>query len=179
MQTIRGLWETGTPWRFLTAVAAALMVAAVKGLAQPVVPPDAVAQFEHVIGTRVEAVTILGGDFGAAGGFYTFRGGNVASLDISKVGGGGEVAAPRPLGSDGLQWAPVLQGNLGFISAENEFANGYLQGNRSVYDVFAVQGGGGARLYFTDQFSAALALSGIYGRTENEFRAAERHQGRR
>ena len=163
-------WNPGNQ-RFRGAWAAALAFAATPVLAQPVVPPGAVEQFQHVVGTRVEAVTILGGDYGAAGGFYTFRGGDAARLKISKMGGGGDVAARRPLGMGGLQWAPVLQGNLGFISAENEFATGYLQGNKSVYDVFAMQAGGGARLYFTDQFSAAVALSGIYGQTENEFRA--------
>ena len=138
--------------------------------AQSVVPPEAIAQFQHVIGSRVEAVTILGGDYGAAGGIYTFRGGEVANLSVIKVGGGGIVAEPRPLGESGLSWAPVLQGNLGHISAQNEFATGYLQGNKSVYDVLAVQGGGGARLYFTDHFSLAPTVSGIYGHTENEFK---------
>ena len=157
------------PGRWLAS--ASLILVAATALAQPVVPPEAVEQFQQVIGNRVEAVTILGGDSGAAGGFYTFRGGNVASLDIAKLGGVGDVAAPRPWGTSGWKWAPVLQGNLGRISAENDFASGYLAGNKSVYDVFAAQAGGGARLYFTDAFSLAAAVSGIYGRTENEFRA--------
>jgi hypothetical protein len=44
-------------------------------LAQPALPADALEQFQHVIGNRVEAVTILGGDYAAAGGIYTFRSG--------------------------------------------------------------------------------------------------------
>ena len=148
-----------------------LIGAAAPAFAQlPVVPPAAVEQFQHVIGSRVEAVTILGGDYGAAGGIYTFRGGEVANLSVTKVGGGGIVAEPRPLGESGLRWAPVLQGNLGHISAQNEFATGYLQGNKSVYDVLAVQGGGGVRFFFTDHFSLAPTISGIYGHTENEFK---------
>lgn len=134
-----------------------------------VIPPQAIEQFQDVIGSRVEAVTILGGDYGAAGGIYTFRGGKVAELDVSKIGGGGNIAALRPLGDTCFKWAPVLQGNIGYISAENQFPNGYLQGNKSVYDVFALQGGAGARIYFTDHLSVGLALSGIYGHTENEF----------
>jgi hypothetical protein len=150
---------------------AVLIGAAAPAFAQlPVVPPAAVEQFQHVIGSRVEAVTILGGDYGAAGGIYTFRGGEVANLSVAKVGGGGIVAEPRPLGESGLSWAPVVQGNLGHISAQNEFATGYLQGNKSVYDVLAVQGGGGVRFFFTDHFSVAPTVSGIYGHTENEFK---------
>ena len=38
--------------------------------AQPVlpIPPEAAAQLQHTIGSRIEAVTVLGGDYGAAGG---------------------------------------------------------------------------------------------------------------
>jgi hypothetical protein len=117
-----------------------LAFAAAAYSAQPVVPPQAIQQFQDVIGSRVEAVTILGGDYGAAGGIYTFRGGEIANLSIAKIGGGGNIAEPRPLGESGMKWAPVVQGNLGHLSAQNEFANGYLVGNKSVYDVLAVQG---------------------------------------
>ncbi len=80
--------------------------------AQPTVPPQAVDQFEHTIGKRVEAMTILGGDYGAASGIYTFRGGNLADLSVSKVGGGGAIAASRPLGFGDVQWAPLGQLNV-------------------------------------------------------------------
>jgi hypothetical protein len=134
-----------------------------------VIPPQAIEQFNHVIGNRVELITVLGGDYAAAGGIYTFRGGNLADLSLSKIGGGGDVAARRPLGLGGMEWAPVLEGNLGHASAANDFSNGYLQGNRSEYDLLAVQGGGGARFYFTHGLSLAPTVSGIYGHTENEF----------
>lgn len=149
----------------------AILFAGVGGvaLAQPAVPPAAVAQFQSVIGSRVEAVTILGGDYGAAGGLYAFRGGNLADLQISKLGGGGIVAEPRSLGGSEIKWAPVLQGNLGHSIAENEFRTGYLQGNRTRYDLLAVQIGGGARFFLSDHFSLTPTFSGIYGRTRNEF----------
>ena len=83
--------------RLQGALTGAALVAG-SALAQPAVPPAAINQFEHTIGNRVEAVTILGGDYAAAGGIYTFRGGNLADLSVSKVGGHGAVAAPRPLG---------------------------------------------------------------------------------
>jgi Solitary outer membrane autotransporter beta-barrel domain len=126
-------------------------------------------QLEDVVGDRVEAVTILGGDYGAAGGLYAFRGGKVANVSVSKFGGNGDVASPRPLGIGTLTWAPVLQGNLGFISADNRFESGFLDGNEMQFDTLAVQGGGGARFYITDHISLAPLVSGIYGHTENEF----------
>lgn len=137
--------------------------------AQPAVPPAAIAQFQKVIGDRVELVTILGGDYGAAGGIYSFRGGQVADLAITKLGGGGNIAETRPLGDTGLNWAPMLLGNVGHINAGNTFQSGFLVGNKSEYDVLSVQGGAGARFYFTDHLSLAPGLSGIYGHTENAF----------
>src|ERR1017187_1131725 len=86
---------------------------------QPGVPPQAVEQLQQVVGNRIEAVSILGCDYAAAGGVYTFRGGNLADLSISKIGGGGEVASPSPLGLGSLQWAPVFLGNVGMVSAVN------------------------------------------------------------
>src|SRR6266487_1453754 len=153
-----------------TALVGVLGLACAPAFPQPVVPPQAVEQFQHVIGDRVEAVTILGGDYGAAGGIYSFRGGQAANLSIAKIGGGGDIAETRPLGESGVNWAPVLQGNLGHISARNEFATGYLEGNESVYDVLDVQLGVGGRFYFTDALSVAPAICGIYGHTENEFK---------
>ena len=136
---------------------------------QPAVPPAAVAQFNQTIGNRVEAVTILGGDHSAAGGIYTFRGGTLADVKLSKVGGEGAIAASKPLGLGEVRWAPVLLGNLGFISAVNEFAGGYLQGNEMEYEMFAAQLGGGVRFYFTEHLSLSPTVSGIYGRIENDF----------
>ena len=92
---------------------------------------------------RVEAVTILGGDYGAAGGLYTFRGGTLADVSVAKVGGGGNVASPRSVGWGDMAWAPVLLGNLGHLSAVNTFQRGYLQGNETKYDTLAAQLGGG------------------------------------
>jgi hypothetical protein len=135
---------------------------------QGVVPPEAIAQFQQVIGNRVEASTILGGDQAAAGGIYTFRGGRVAELGVTKIGGAGEVASPMPLAGK-LQWAPILIANVGHMKAENNFESGYLAGNGMNFDTFALQAGGGARIYFTDQFSCASTLSGIYGHTKDEF----------
>lgn len=132
-------------------------------------PPAAVDQFNDTVGARVEAVTILGGDYGAAGGFYSFRGGTLADVSIAKLGGGGNIGPTQPIGLGDMAWAPVLLGNLGHISAVNTFGSGYLQHNEMKYDTLAAQLGGGARLYFNEHLSLAGTVSGIYGHVENEF----------
>ena len=138
-------------------------------MAQPALPPDALQQFQTAVGNRVEAVNILAGDYAAAGGIYTFRGGTLADVSVTKVGGGGRVAALGPLGLGDLQWAPVLIGNVGLVSAENTFQTGFLAGNRMTYDTFAVEAGFGAVFYLTEHLSLSPTFSGIYGRVENEF----------
>ena len=136
---------------------------------QPILPPDALGQFQQVVGNRIEAVSILGGDYAAAGGVYSFRGGSMADLSITKIGGSGLVASPKPLGLGNLQWAPVLQGNLGMVSVENRFKTGYLEGNQMNYDTLAIEAGGGVAIFLTDNLSLTPTLSGIYGRVENRF----------
>ena len=144
------------------------MLACLSGLAQ-VVPPQAVEQLQQVVGNRIEAVSILGGDYAAAGGVYTFRGGTLADLSISKIGGGGEVASTKPLGLGSLEWAPVLQGNVGMVSARNQFKTGFLAGNDMNYDTLALAAGGGVAIYFTEHLSLSPTISGMYGRVENKF----------
>jgi hypothetical protein len=151
------------------ALAAAAVLCGPLALAQPVLPPDALQQFQKVVGDRIEAVNILAGDYAAAGGVYAFRGGSIADLSITKLGGGGAVASPKPLGLGSLQWAPVLQGNVGWVSAENQFETGYLAGNRMNYDTLAIEGGGGVVLFFNEHLSLSPTLSGIYGRVQNTF----------
>jgi hypothetical protein len=170
-------WNTDPmPWparpgKRLRFAAAVLVLAgtATSVRAQPVLPPDALQQFQTVVGNRIEAVNILAGDYAAAGGIYTFRGGSLADLSITKVGGGGQVAQLRPLGSGWLQWAPVLQGNVGWVSAKNQFETGYLAGNRTTYHTLAIEAGAGAVCYLTDHLSLTPTISGIYGRVENQF----------
>ncbi len=145
-----------------------LALVCLSGLAQ-VVPPQAVEQLQQVVGNRIEAVSILGGDYAAAGGVYTFRGGNLADLSISKLGGGGEVASTRPLGVGNFEWAPVLQGNVGMVSARNQFETGFLAGNEMTYDTLALAAGGGVAIYCADHLSLSPTISGMYGRVENKF----------
>ena len=164
----RGDKNVAAPIRHF-ALPGVLMLTGLLARAQSTLPPDALQQFQTVVGNRVEAVNILAGDHTAAGGIYTFRGGSLAELSITKLGGGGEVASLQPLGLGSLQWAPVLLGNVGKVSAENTFKTGYLAGNQMTYDTLAVQAGGGAAFYFTDHLSLTPTISGIYGNVENAF----------
>jgi hypothetical protein len=159
----------------LLALIATKVLSTASLFAQPTLPPDWSQQLETVVGNRVEAVNILAGDHAAAGGFYGFRGDTLADLSITKIGGSGEVASRRPLGPDCVEWAPVLLGNLGLVSAENEFKSGYLAGNRMIYDTLAVEGGAGVAFTFDDRFRVVPTLAGIYGRIENEFEPHNAH----
>ena len=155
-----------------TAIAwAVLLSSATVSWAGGVVPPQAIDQFEHTTGDRVEAVTILGGDYSAASGIYTFRSGSIADLNITKFGGGGDIGEPMELGIACIRWVPIIQGNVGHIVAVNQFEQGYLNGNDTTYSVTSVQFGGGARFYLTDHWSLAPSMTGIYGHTENEFKS--------
>jgi hypothetical protein len=167
-KTIKRNCPSNCPTALRRAVSGAVLLgAATSAFAQ--LPPNAVSQFQQVVGSRVEAATLLGGDYGVAGGVYSFHGGDQADLSIEKLGGGGIVMEPSSLGIGDMKWAPILQGNIGHLTAENHFNAGYLEGNRSSYDLTAVELGGGARFYFTDYFSLAPTVSGIYGYTENQF----------
>lgn len=155
------------------AVAAAsfLLLASTPGHAQ--LTPDQINQFKNVVGDRVEAATILGGDYGVSGGTFNNvnNNANSANLNISKFGGMGDIGAPRQLGSLDIGWQPQLQGSMGYLTAKNNFKEGNLAGNSSEYKTFAIQFGGGARFWLSDQLSIAPTLMGMYGHTENDFQA--------
>ncbi len=146
-------------------------------------PPSATLDaFRNTVGDRVEAVTILGGDFGVSGGAYNKFNDSTkkVSLNSSKFGGYGEIGDPQPLGDLGIGWQPILQGNLGYLTAKNNFQSGPLNGDTSEYKTFAIQFGGGARFWFDDHFSIASTFMGMYGNTENSYTAnsvfAQQHQ---
>jgi hypothetical protein len=126
-------------------------------------------QLNNLIGDRIEAATILGGDFGVSGAFFT--GDNGATIDLQKFGGAGDVGDPRPLGNLGIGWQPRLQGSMGYLSSKNDFTTGQLAGAESKFHSYSIQFGGGARLWFNDAFSIAPTVMGMYGHTKNDFYA--------
>jgi len=129
-------------------------------------------RYSEFVGNRVEAATILGGDYGAAGGLYDFSGGRDTEVSITKLGGGGVITSPQDSGFGTMKWAPMLLGNIGYVTSDNEYTTGLLRGNRSESSFYSVQGGAGARFYFGDHFSLSPEVSLIYGHTENEFIAS-------
>ncbi len=121
------------------------------------------------IGNRVEALTILGGDFGLAGGRYTFA--RTDTFDVSKFGGAGDVGDPEPLGHSSLKWQPRLQGSMGYVDAKSHINSGLLSGGTNEFRTFAIQFGMGARFWFDDHLSVAPTFMGMYGHTSSEYRA--------
>jgi hypothetical protein len=121
------------------------------------------------ISDRVEALTIMGGDFGLSGGSYTFNGSNDLELNISKFGGSGDVGEPRQLGDLGIGWQPRLQGSMGYVDANSHLRSGPLKGGTDEFKTFAIQFGVGARLWLTDRLSVAPTLMGMFGHTSNEY----------
>jgi hypothetical protein len=130
----------------------------------------------QTIGNRVETLVIIGGDHGLGGGAYTFRGNADANLSVTKLGAGGVVGSRRPLGIGSMYWAPVGEANIGWSSTENNLNTAPLAGNTLLYDTFGVQLGGGARFYFTTNFSLALSVAGIYAPHKKRIRG--KHPGR-
>jgi hypothetical protein len=137
--------------------------------------PDQIQQARSALNSRIEALTILGGDFGLSGGSFSSISPNVlppdrgtdTTLDVSKFGGAGDVGDPRPLGGLPIAWQPRLQGNMGYLESTNHLTDGDV----STFSNYAIQFGGGARLWLSEHFSVASTLMGMYGHTWNTYTA--------
>lgn len=154
---------------FLVAVTGGWLLFSAKPVAAqtlPTLPPSA---FE-LAGDRIEALTILGGDYGLSGGAYAIRGNGHFDLSVDKLGGGGDLGTTFPLGDGGMKWNWVVFGNLGGTSASGE-APGALVGNTVKVDTWAISLGGGARFWFNDHFSMSPTIGAMYGHTEQKFEA--------
>jgi hypothetical protein len=153
---------------FLAAVIGACLLLHNPAAAQALPPltPDRLNQAAD----RIEALVILGGDYAASGGVYRFRGNGDFDLSVDKLGGGGDVGTPRPLGQSTLKWNPLITGNIGYTSATVN-APGALTGNTVDVQMLGLNLGMGARFWFNDQFSMAPSMSAIYGHTTQTFNA--------
>jgi hypothetical protein len=131
--------------------------------------PAQLSAITGAISSRVDAMTILGGDFALAGGSYRFDGRSDTEMDVSKFGGAGDVGDPRKLGDLDIAWQPRLQGSMGFVDSTTAIRAGPLKGGTSRFRTFSIQFGGGARFWLTDHLSLAPTLTGMYGHTSNEY----------
>jgi hypothetical protein len=141
------------------------------------VSPGEAAAIQHAIGARVEALTILGGDFGFSDGTFHSSGGLEpgqradVDLHISKFGGAGEIGDPMPLGDLGIGWQPRIQGSMGYLKSSNHLNSAPEIGDTSEYKSSSIEFGGGARFWTSESLSFAPTLMGLYGHTANSYSA--------
>ena len=130
-------------------------------------------QFNSVTGSRVETLTIFGGDYGLTGGNYrSYRQQDgKAEIGVNKFGGAGDIGDPQPIGDTGIAWQPRLQGSMGTVETKKVYNSGELEGDTTKFNTFAIQFGGGGRFWFGDHLSLAPTFMGMYGHTENEYDA--------
>ena len=135
------------------------------------ITPAAVTQVRDATGNRIEALTLLGGDYGIAAanfrstGKFTFGETADATLGITKFGGAGDIGDPQPLGSFPVGWQPRLQGNMGYLDGTQRLHSGLLEGDITEIKSYGIEFGGGMRLWVNDRLSFAPTLMGLYGHT--------------
>ena len=127
------------------------------------------------LGSRIEALSILGGDYGLSGGSFRSTGKLLPSADqdadlqFSKLGGSGEIGDPRPIADWDVAWQPRLQGNLGRYQSTNTLHLPALEGDINTIAGRAVEFGGGARFWASEHLSIATTLVGLYGETSEHY----------
>lgn len=140
-------------------------------------PQSELDQLLNAQRARIEALTILGADFGLASGKFRSTGQYVAGsgvdtdITVNKFGGGGDIGDPQPLGSLPIGWQPVLQGSMGWLQSTDHLVTGPFAGNSSEFSVYGTQFGGGGRFWLSDTLSVSTTVMGMYGRTANTFDA--------
>ena len=146
------------------------------GIVRSQITPEQANQLRSTLGARIEALTILGGDFGLSGGHFTSTESNALTgvssstdLSVSKFGGAGDVGDPQQLGNLPVGWQPRIQGNMGYLDSTNRLRGPLLGGDVSKFHDFAIEFGGGVRFWVSDVLSFAPSFMGMYGRTSNDY----------
>lgn len=158
-------------------LAALLLVSALPNDAQAQISPSQATLLQNAIGARVDAMTILGGDFGLSDGSFhstgALRPGSATNVDtsVTKLGGDGDVGDPMPLGDLNIGWQPRLQGNMGYLESDNHLLTPLLAGDTTKLRTFAIEFGGGARFWTSQNFSLAPTIMVLYGRTDDTYLA--------
>ena len=141
------------------------------------ITPEEASQIRTAIGDRIEALTILGGDYGLAGasfrstGKFTFGESADATVTVTKLGGAGDIGDPQPLGSLPVGWQPHLQGNMGWLDGTQHLHSGLVEGDITEIKTYGIEFGGGARFWVNDRLSFAPTLMGLYGHTSETYTA--------
>jgi len=154
-----------------------LLITALPNATQAQISPSQATLLQNAIGARVDALTILGGDFGISDGNFHSTGalgpGAGADVDtgVTKLGGDGDVGDPRRLGNLNIGWQPRLQGNMGYLESMNHIHASALAGDTSEFRTFAIEFGGGARFWISQNFSLAPTIMVLYGRTDDTYSA--------
>jgi hypothetical protein len=163
----------------VAALVASIGLGWLPGTATAQFSPQQTRQLRNSIGTRIEALTILGGDFGLSDGSLKSTGSGIGQprgsadtqLDVTKVGGGGDIGDPQPIGDLGVGWQPRVQGNMGYLESTNHIHSNLLAGDTSTFRDYAIQFGGGARFWVSERLSLAPTFMGMYGHTTNTYSA--------
>jgi hypothetical protein len=164
-------------FRRLIGLAALLLAGALPVRSQAQISPAQAKLIQNAIGVRVEALTILGGDFGLSDGTFhsngALRPGRGSDMDtrVTKIGGDGDVGDPQPLGDLNVGWQPRIQGNMGYLDSSDHLQDPLLAGDTSELRTFAIEFGGGARFWTSDSFSLAPTVMVLYGRTDDTYSA--------
>ena len=156
----------------------AVVVAGVlPGGARCQITPAQASQLRNAVGDRVEALTILGGDYGVAAanfrstGKFSFGESADATVAVTKLGGSGDIGDPQPLGSLAIGWQPRIQGNMGWLDGTQHLHSGLVEGDITEIKTYGIEFGGGARFWVNDRLSFAPTLTGLYGHTSETYTA--------
>jgi hypothetical protein len=141
------------------------------------ITPEQASQLRNAIGTRVEALTILGGDYGIAAanfrstGKFSFGESADATVTVTKLGGAGDIGDPQPLGSLPIGWQPRIQGNMGWLDGTQHLHSDLVAGDITQIKTYGIEFGGGARFWVNGRLSFAPTLTGLYGHTSESYTA--------
>jgi len=169
--------RTASGWPRTAGVSAAILVGLLPAGAECQITPAQASQLRNAIGNRVEALTILGGDYGIAAanfrstGKFTFGESADATVTVTKLGGAGDIGDPQPLGSLPVGWQPHLQGNMGWLDGTQHLHSGLVEGDITEIKTYGIEFGGGVRFWVNDRLSFAPTLMGLYGHTSQTYTA--------
>ena len=162
-------------WRRPVAALAAALLSAKASMAQSPIAPDQLSPIRASIANRIEALAILGGDFGFSDGDFTLTGLLIPGvrtdtrLSVEKFGGAGDVGDPRQLDGANIGWQARLQGSMGYLNWTDELHSPLLDGDRSEFTAKAIEFGGGVRFWVSESLSFAPTLMGMYGHTNDGY----------